>query len=39
MDIDGDGDDENSAFVANAEEQKVIKGPPQIRPPDIALPD
>jgi hypothetical protein len=32
-------DDENSAFVAKAAEQKVIREPPQIRSPDITLPD
>ena len=32
-------DDENSDFVANDAEQKVIREPPQIRPPDITLPD
>jgi hypothetical protein len=32
-------DDENSDFVANAAEQKVIREPPQIRSPDITLPD
>ena len=32
-------DDENSDFVANLPEEKVIREPPQIRPPDIALPD
>jgi len=30
-------DDENSDFVANAAEQKVIREPPQIRSPDITL--
>jgi hypothetical protein len=32
-------DDQNSDFVANAAEQKVIREPPQIRSPDITLPD
>jgi hypothetical protein len=32
-------DDENWEFVANAAEQKVIRGPPQNRSPDITLPD
>jgi hypothetical protein len=32
-------DDENSDFVGNAAEQKVIREPPQIRSPDITLPD
>ena len=32
-------DDENSDFVANDAEQKVIREPPQIRSPDITLPD
>jgi hypothetical protein len=31
-------DDENSDFVGNAAEQKVIREPPQIRSPDITLP-
>jgi hypothetical protein len=31
--------DENSDFVANDAEQKVIREPPQIRSPDITLPD
>jgi hypothetical protein len=30
-------DDENSDFVANAAEQKVIREPPQIRSPDVHL--
>jgi len=33
MDIDGDGRHENSDFVGNAAEQKVIREPPQIRSP------
>jgi hypothetical protein len=32
-------DDQNSDFVANAAEQKMIREPPQIRSPDIALRD
>jgi hypothetical protein len=32
-------DDQNSDFVANDAEQKVIWEPPQIRSPDITLPD
>jgi hypothetical protein len=32
-------DDEHSDFVANDAEQKVIREPPQIRSPDITLPD
>jgi hypothetical protein len=32
-------DDENSDFVANAADQKVIREPPQIRSPDITLRD
>jgi len=32
-------DDENSDFAANDAEQKVIWEPPQIRSPDITLPD
>src|ERR1700686_611783 len=32
-------DDENSDFVANDAEQEVIREPPQIRSPDITLPD
>jgi hypothetical protein len=31
--------DENSDVMANAAEQRVIREPPQIRPPDITLPD
>jgi hypothetical protein len=32
-------DDENSDFVANDAEQEVIREPPQIRSPDITLPE
>src|ERR1700731_4268060 len=32
-------DDQNSDFATNAAEQKVIRKPPQIRSPDITLPD
>jgi len=32
-------DDENPDFVANDSEQEVIREPPQIRSPDITLPD
>jgi len=32
-------DDENSDFVTNDAEQKVIWESPQIRSPDITLPD
>ena len=32
-------DDEDSDFVANDAEQEVIREPPQIRSPDITLPD
>ena len=35
MEIDGDADDENSDFVANAAEQKVIREPPQVREAEI----
>jgi hypothetical protein len=31
--------DENSDFVANGAEQEVIRELPQIRSPDITLPD
>jgi hypothetical protein len=32
-------DDENSDFLANDAEEEVIREPPQIRSPDITLPD
>ena len=32
-------DDEDPDFVANDAEQEVIREPPQIRSPDITLPD
>jgi hypothetical protein len=32
-------DDQNSDFVTNAAEQKLIREPPQIRSSDITLPD
>jgi hypothetical protein len=32
-------DDEDSDFVANDAEQEVIREPPQIRSPDITLPE
>jgi hypothetical protein len=32
-------DDENSDFLANAAEQKVTREPPQIRSPDIKVPE
>jgi hypothetical protein len=32
-------DDENSDFVANDADQEVIREAPQIRSPDITLPD
>ena len=32
-------DDENSDFAANEAEQEVMREPPQIRSPDITLPD
>ena len=32
-------DDEDSDFVANDAEQEVIREPPQIRSPDVTLPD
>jgi hypothetical protein len=32
-------DDETSDFVANYAKQEVMREPPQIRSPDITLPD